>query len=917
MKPKLKSSSAGIAIKSCLKLCLPVFITVVLFSCTSVKDNTIKLSGEWELCLDSTNINDISQLSFNLKTTLPGTLDEAGIGNANTMKPELKREVMLHLQRKHEYIGKAWYRKTITIPETEPALKAVLNLERVLWKSTVYVNGKLAGEANSLSVPHRHNLTGLLKPGKNELLICIDNSRQFELNSHDMAHAYTAETQIKWNGILGNFAIHFYPVRELKNIQIFPDYKGKTLSVKLNGDLGSDSEIQLTVKNPNGDVEAEQRFQQNNGFLTLNMSEGIKKWDEFSPALYTLETSLFLNEKKVQTETSTFGFRDIAADGKTLTINGEPLFLRGTLECAIFPLTGYPPVTAAEWTEQFKSAKAYGLNHIRFHSWCPPKAAFEAADKLGVYLQIEPPNWNTKFGADSATAVFIETEAERIIQTYGNHPSFCFMSMGNELQGDFPRMNNLTLKLKNQDKRRLYTTTTFTFEPGHGKFPEPVDDFFITQYTDSGWVRGQGVFDTQAPNFKTDYTHAVKHLPVPLITHEIGQYSVFPNLKEIEKYTGVLDPMNFKAVKNDLQQKGLLELADDYLMASGQLAKLLYKEEIERALKTNGISGFQLLDLHDFPGQGTALVGLLDAFWDSKGIVDSTEFQTFCSELVPLIWMEKAVYTNSESVSVEFGVANHFKTMNNQQIVLELINGNGHVLQKKEITAVEIKKGITQKLGTADFSLTDVKEAARLTIRLSLQGKSYQNSWPVWVYPEKVAETQNDILVTRSFAEAEKALNEGRKVLLNPEIQNMNGLEGKFVQVFWSPVHFPNQPGTMGLLIDPKNPVFNSFPTEFHSNWQWWVLCKKSKTLEFGDLPVTPLIRVVDNFFKNRNLTNLFEARVGNGKLVFSSMDLSEDLELRPAAKQLRYSLLEYMKSEEFKPEKQAEFSDLLNLIKK
>jgi hypothetical protein len=915
---RINQVKENISLNRVLPNFLVALVLILMISCQPASDNTIKLSGEWDLCLDSTNMGDIQQLSFNLKTTLPGTLDEAGIGNANTMKPELKREVMLHLQRKHEYIGKAWYRKKIMVPETENSAKAILQLERVIWKSTVYVNGKLAGEENSLSVPHQHNLTGLLKSGENELLICIDNSRQFELNSHDMAHAYTSETQIKWNGVLGDFAINFYSAPELKNLQIYPDYKAQTINLKLDGDFGSDSEIQLSLKNVSGDVVAEQRFQQNNEILTLKLPEGIKTWDEFSPELYTLETSLFLNGKKVQTQSNSIGFREIAANGKSLTINGEPLFLRGTLECAIFPLTGHPPVTVAEWSKLYKSAKSYGLNHIRFHSWCPPKAAFEAADKMGIYLLVEPPNWNTKFGADSASAEFIEAEAERIINTYGNHPSFCFMSMGNELQGDFQRLNNLVLKLKNQDRRHLYTTTSFTFEPGHGKFPEPVDDFFITQYTDSGWVRGQGVFDTEVPNFETDYTHAVKHLPVPLITHEIGQYSVFPNLKEIEKYTGVLQPLNFIAVRNDLQEKGLLHLAENYLMASGQLAKILYKEEIERALKTNGISGFQLLDLHDFPGQGTALVGLLDAFWDSKGIVDSTEFKTFCSELVPLIWMEKAIYTNTESVSVEFGVANHFRTINNQPVVLELMDSNGQVLQKNEITAAEIEKGKTQKLGTADFSLTEVKEATRLTIRLSLQGTSYHNSWSIWVYPEMIAEVaQDDILVTRSFAEAEKALSEGKKVLLNPELKDLNGLEGKFVQVFWSPVHFPNQPGTMGLLMDPQHPAFRYFPTDFHSNWQWWDLCKKSKTLEFGDLPVTPVVRVVDNFFKNRNLTNLFEAKVGKGKLLFSSMDLSEDLESRPAANQFKYTLLEYMKSEEFNPEKLVEFSDLLNLIKK
>ncbi len=900
-----------------------LFVLLVRFalasSCQMQHNYAINLSGEWELCLDSLNMHAMEELDFNLKTRLPGTLDEAGIGKQNMLVPELKREVMLHLQRKYEYIGKAWYRKNIVIPQNINEQQAILKLERVLWSSTVYVDGKLVGQANSLSVPHQYNLTEYLTPGEHELLICIDNSRHFELNSHDMAHAYTNETQIKWNGILGDFAIHFYPVQELSNIRIYPSLHEKKLTIKIEGGIDRDSELQLTVKNDKGKLVATKNFQPRpEGIYALELPDSLHGWDEFSPVLYTLETCLRTNGKAIQTQTDSFGFRDVEANGKSLSINTTPLFLRGTLECCIFPLTGHPPVTVEEWTKLFKSAKAYGLNHIRFHSWCPPKAAFMAADRLGIYLQVEAPNWNTAFGADTASAEFIEKEAERIIKEYGNHPSFCFMSMGNELQGDFPRMNELVLKLKKQDKRHLYTTTTFTFEKGHGRFPEPVDDFFITQYTDSGWVRGQGIFDTETPNFKTDYTHAVKHLPVPLITHEIGQYSVFPNLKEIDKYTGVLDPLNFKAVKSDLQQKGLLELADDYLMASGQLAKLLYKEEIERALKTDGISGFQLLDLHDFPGQGAALVGLLDAFWDSKGVVDSTEFRTFCAELVPLVWMEKATYKNTESIFMEFGVANHFQSLNDQPVLLELTDNNGQVLQKKEIIAPEIKKGKTQKLGTADFSLAEVKEAARLTIRLSLPGTSYQNSWPVWVYPGKTVEIiQDDILVTRSFSEAAEGLNEGRKVLLNPEIEDLNGLEGKFVPVFWSPVHFPDQPGTMGLLLDPKHEVFNCFPTEFHSNWQWWDLCKQSKTIDFGELSVMPLVRIVDNFVKNRNLTNLFEAKVGAGKMIFSAIDLSTRLEERPTAAQLRYSVISYMMSDKFNPENQLEIEELFQQIKK
>jgi hypothetical protein len=264
-------------------------------------------------------------------------------------------------------------------------------------------------------------------------------------------------------------------------------------------------------------------------------------------------------------------------------------------------------------------------------------------------------------------------------------------------------------------------------------------------------------------------------------------------------------------------------------------------------------------------------------------------------------------------LTVEYGVANHFQQLNNRQLVLELSDNNGQLLKKEEITAIDIPKGKTSKLGTAVFSLADVQEATHLKLRLSLSGTSYVNEWQIWVYQEEVeTKISDDILITRSFAEAEKALNEGKKVLLNPEVENLKGLEGKFVQVFWSPVHFPDQPGTMGLLLDPNHPAFQQFPTEFHSNWQWWDLCKKSKTLEFGDLPVTPVVRVVDNFFKNRNLTNLFEARVGQGKLLFSSMDLVDDMDDRIVARQLKHSLLNYMNSDGFNPENQVELSDLI-----
>jgi len=232
------------------------------------------------------------------------------------------------------------------------------------------------------------------------------------------------------------------------------------------------------------------------------------------------------------------------------------------LECSIFPLTGHPPLDEAGWKKVFGAAREYGLNHLRFHSWCPPEAAFAAADKMGMYLQVELPNWSLTFGKDQSMVNFINEEADNIIREYGNHPSFVLWSMGNELEGDFDLLTDLVTRLKNKDPRHLYTTTTYSFQKGHGLQPETVDDFYITQNTEKGWVRGQGVFDQLSPDFKTDYTNSIDHITIPMVSHEIGQYSVFPDMKEIEKYKGVLTPVNFIAVKNDLEKKGLLAKAE-------------------------------------------------------------------------------------------------------------------------------------------------------------------------------------------------------------------------------------------------------------------------------------------------------------------------------------------------------------------
>ena len=852
-----------------------------LMMLTASAQQTMSLSGKWQVRLGTGKV---------LPIALPGTLDGAGIGTPNTLQPALTKPQLSRLTRNHSYIGLATYEREITIPQEMAGKPLQLLLERVMWRSRVMIDGKDLGQMQeSLTTPHLFNIKEGLTAGKHTLTITIDNNKLHDITVDNLAHAYTNDTQIMWNGVLGRMELSVAPV--IGDAQVYPEVDKQQARIKLA--------LQNAKKEPQFmlDGQAVKPTKVAAGEYVLPMTDA-QLWSEFNPHLYTLSVLA-----GGQTKTASFGMRSFKAEGNRLLINGHPTFLRGTLECCIFPLTGTPPTDERGWMKVFTTAREYGLNHLRFHSWCPPEAAFRVADKMGFYCQVELPNWSLTVNKDSATAKFLYQEFDNIIRNYGNHPSLCIISCGNELQPDFDFLNKLTHYMKQQDPRHLYVTSTFTFEKGHGVKQEPEDDIFITQWTDNGWVRGQGVFDERVPDFKSDYREAAKNITVPLVSHEIGQYSVYPNIKEIDKYTGVLNPLNFKAIRNDLKQKGLLNRADDYLQASGKLAAILYKEEIERALKTPQQSGFQLLDLHDFPGQGTALVGLLDAFWDSKGLVEPQRFREACAPVVPLAQFDKAVWKADETFTAKVDIANYsFETMADKTISWQLNNEAGDTYA--EGTGENIK-----------IALNKVEKAQRLELVVAIKDTPWRNRWSIWVYPEVTIQQYKQLLVTADVDEAMKALKKGKKVLLSPKTASIKGLEGKFLPVFWSPVHFPKQAGTMGLLCNPQHPALANFPTEMHSNWQWWNLVKRSRVMVLDSIaPVQPIVESVDNFVNNRRLAQVFEAKVGKGSLIFSSIDLLTDAHL-PELRQMQYSLVQYMLSDAFKPAMQLSEQDVRSLI--
>lgn len=903
----------------CMKNLLGVLLCLLnLTACTQM--NRMDLSGTWTVRLDSADVGEkeswYGQL-YNTPIILPGTTDMAGLGASCQLEPELKKKQLLHLTRAYSYIGPAWYSREIEVPVDWKNKQLILHLERVLWDSQVWIDGtQVNGHEESLTTPHRYNLTPYIKKGGKHLLtIRIDNRKRYDISVKELAHAYTEDTQVKWNGILGDMYIEALDNIYIEKIQLYPNAETHELKAVVSICNATDRECKVDLDlDITGKSDKKKWGKQGENItiakgcskieLKCQLDDKTPLWSEFNPYLCQVDVKIANGNDVASQISSSFGLRNLERIGNKLVLNGNPLFLRGTLECCVFPLTGTPPTDKIGWKKVFRAAREYGMNHLRFHSWCPPKAAFEVADEMGFYLQIELPLWSVTLGKENvATIDFLHSEAMRINSEYGNHPSFCFWSLGNELQYDFEVLKNMLSEIKSVDDRHLYTTTSFTFEKGHGTRPEPLDDFFVTQWTDKGWMRGQGVFNTQIPSFDKDFEQAVEGMQVPAITHEVGQYSVYPDLSEISKYTGTLIPLNLMAVRNDLEAKGRLDKAPLYLQASGKLAAILYKEEIERALKTVGISGFQLLDLHDFPGQGTALVGLLNAFWESKGIISGSGFREFCSPVVPLLRFPKAVYTNNEQFVAELDVCNYGQSeFNNQNLVWSVKDGEKEMITE-HIVAKQLSVGHNGNLGKIVFPLNDIEKATQLEICVSLEGTEYRNRWHIWVYPEEVTLEWGDVKYTRDYNQALALLGKGEKVLFNPDWRTTKGIEGKFVPVFWSPVHFPNQAGTMGVLCDPKHAALHDFPTDMHTDWQWWDLNINSTTLDVDSLQGgTAIVEMVDNFVNNRRLASLYEGRIGNGELVIATFDLEKSLQNRPVARQMLLSILNYMNSTNFHP---------------
>lgn len=889
--------------------------------------NSIDLSGQWHAQLDTASklfLKYPDKCKMKGMIELPASLAENGFGyktegsDFGVLTPEYK------------YIGKAWYKRPIEIPQNWENKNVELFLERVLWESRVFIDGKERSSQDALGTPHVHNL-GKLSPGNHELTIQIDNDMIHNIG--DKGHAYGEYTQSIWNGMVGKMELRGYDPVRITSLKTFSNISNDEVEVKtrIKSDLETNSHINYEITSVNseevlffGEKELDLSAGTNEFSYKIPANGLLEKWSEFNPAVYQLRASISTKKYNDTYETE-FGYQEVSHDGTKVLINDKPVFLRGNLDCVHFPLTGYPSCDVKDWERIFKIYKVYGLNHARFHSWCPPEAAFKAANRVGIYLQAEASIWidlwmsedmtvkgrpemDTKghpkgLGYDAERDKFVVAEMNRVVEAYGNHPSFTMFCIGNELgNSDFKAMKQWVADVKQKDPRRLYAVST-------ARKITNVDDYCATHYIPKkGKSRGLNGAHTD-----WDFEDVYSKMDIPIIAHEIGQWPVYPNWSEIDKYTGVLKARNFEGFKVQAEQNGIADQSEEFAKASGALNQIMYKYETESFLRTASCAGVQLLSMQDYQGQGEALIGWLDVHWESKGITTPEEFRTHFNTTVPLLRMKKFVWTSDETFSALAQLSHHGETPLEAICNWKISNGKGTVISKGSFDMQQFELGSLTDLGSISFDLGQIKKAEKLTVSVEVENSAYRNHWDFWVYStsEKEVDSGDVLIADRLDARVKKRLNDGGKVLLMAhELGNdAHSVKAQFYPLYWSLTFFPGQGKTsIGLLVKDKHPAFNHFPSSNHSNWQWETISSDAKGFILNDLPKSykPIVQPVDDFHRNNKVGSIFELKVGEGSLLVCGYNLNAD---SPVARQLNSSLLRYMNSADFNPQLSVDYS--------
>lgn len=853
----------------------------------------LSLSGEWRFKLDPKSVGEKdgwfgSDTQFTERIRVPGCWDAQGkgipgaittIANADDTEP--------HVRTISAYNGDAWYKRAFRIPRSWRGKVIWLNIGGVNDRAKVWVNGRAAGSHDGYCTGFRLDVTNLVEYDKpNQCAILVSNAPRPEGNLEGCFDFYT-----NWGGIYRDVWLESTETSYIEGVRITPDITAGSINVETNV-VGRTDGIRFTVFSQEGKKIASA----DSGKIVI---PNPKLWSPNSPYLYRLRAELIAAGKTVDSVIERFGMREIAVKGNRIMLNGKPIFLRGYGDDCIYPITVAPPASKEHYLKELRRAKSYGFNFARHHTWIPLPEHLDAADEVGILVQMEMPTGAHPFTDPSPfLAQLWRDELQRVMVANANHPSWIILSMGNEL-GD--ALNDeavrkvyfgLTALARKLDPTRLVIVTSGSTTP----LP-PEEPFYsrgvygVTPLSDaaeglSGWIAGHDR---------------------PYVWHEMGYYASYPDVDLRAKYTGGAIPFWLNEAARVAEEKGFADMLPTYVRNSVRLQQVCLKWSMELARKIPDLAGFEWWTFKD---NSWPTEGIVDDFTDPKRGVDIEAIRRLNSDTVLLLADEPRTARSGEKLELKVRISNF-----GEPIKSDLHWELGKAVSGS-IPGLTVDKYGLSDLTPLNITLPEVKLPAKYVLHLEFSGA--KNEWPVWVFPEarpnpKLPNVRMSSMLSEdviSFAE-----NGGRVLLISRKART--GLAERscaeespdipyplyFAPTYWGAAHAPGG-GNLGTVI-ADHPALGTFPHEGFCDLQFLSLLQGVNRADLDALPVrvNPIVRSITDWRLGANAAYIYEVKIGKGGLLVTTLNFEEGLaSKRPEAEWLLQELLSYCASGDFQP---------------
>ena len=792
--------------------------------------------------------------------------------------------------------GTFLYKRNFNIDLTKIPCDGELFFGGVQNSVSVWINGNYIGEhkgySSDFSLKFNKNL---LLDGENSITLAVSNLRLKGYKDKPISGCTSRAANECTGGIYGNVELRFYK-DGLKGVRV---KTSKDLNSFEISTLGAEDKTRTIQILDNKSVLYEAVIKDGQKELKIS-TDGFEFWSPDNPKLYTVKATT-----ENQVITKKFGIRSLAVakDGIHLTLNGKPFFFRGICEHGYYPFTVHPPRDLEYYKKGLKKLKKLGFNAVRFHTWIPMPEYMQAADELGMLLEVETPN-NTTY-----------EEWVDIVRYTSNYTSVVMYSSGNEMIIDEDYIEHLRKcsKLVHENTDSLFSPMSAMrgieyFDYGKDKvdkpFPHnPVRLKTLKEFCDvfNSYSVGRTSYWSERGEYKLiDERNSIYKMP--LLSHEIcinGTY-IDLSLKDRYKGTRIGKTKLYSSVEEHLEDKGLLDRAPLYFKNSVEWQKLLRKHCFETVRRSKTFTGYDFLgDIDHHWHTFGYCVGMMNEFYELKAGETEQNVLRYNNGVVLLADLPQSLnFETGSKINIPLLVSNYEEEIEDVLFTVR-ITSNKKVLFRDRISIRSIENGCISELYNINYDLPKSDKPYSLKITATLNGGNIdvENEWGIYAFPRERVEDNLDGVVYDdiSYEELNEKLINGEKVLLFGN--------GPFVKVNTS-FQIALAGRTEGHLATVINdhPLMRDFPHEGYCGWQFRNILAGgySAALDLVEIPYKPIIEIASSYKYARREAVLFEYSVDKGKLLVCTLNLSSD---DVGAKWLKNRIISYFNSEEFNPQ--------------